>query len=163
MKKTTIGIVALVGVLLVAGVAAAAPGFGAQAVAQHAAHDADRPMDGSNGPWTDPDDPRAEMFQERFGLTDAQMEQIRATVREKVENGADRTEVRATVMAMLGEFGVDDPALGPAAGDGHHGQHGMAGSGHGNGQGSGHGTGQMARDGSGVGTGPHGNGGTCAA
>lgn len=153
MKTLTVGILALVGVLLVAGVAAAAPGFAAQP--------ADRPMDGANSPWLNPDGPRAELFQERFGLTDAQMEQIRAAVTEQIQNGADRTEVRATVTEMLGEFGVESPVLGPA--DGRFGQGAARGQGHGFGHGQGAGMGQTLHDGSGLGTGPHGNGGVCAA
>ena len=112
MKKLTLLIAAVVGAVLVAGVAAAAPGLGAQAD--------DRPMDGTNSPWTNSDDPRLEQFQERYDLTDAEMEQVRAAVQETVQNGGDRTAIRATVTEQLSEFGIDDPELGPVEGFGPH-------------------------------------------
>lgn len=158
MKKLTLLIAAVVGAVLVAGVAAAAPGFGAQAD--------DRPMDGTNSPWTNSDDPRLERFQERYDLTDAEMEQVRAAVQETVLNGGDRTAIRAAVTEQLSEFGIDDPELGPVEGFGPHDAARNNGPGQGqgaNGHGPGAGHGQTLRDGSGVGTGPHGNGGDCGA
>jgi len=154
MKKLTLLIAAVVGAVLVAGVAAAAPGFGAQAD--------DRPMDATNSPWTNPDDPRLERFQERYDLTDAEMEQVRAAVQETVRNGGDRTAIRAAVTEQLSEFGIDDPELGPVEGFGPHDATRNNGPGQGaNGHGPGAGHGQTLRDGSGAGTGPHGNGGDC--
>lgn len=120
--------IALVALLVTAGLAAAG-GFGQGVAAGDGerptndagngvgqAADADRPFDGSNSPWVT-DDERLERFQERFGLTGAQMEQVRAEVTAMFQNGADHEAVREQVRAMLQEFGVDDRALGPMAGE----------------------------------------------
>lgn len=144
--KTSIKVlgIALVALLVASGLAAATGGFGpaaADAEQRRAGDgsangygngpvaDADRPMDGQNSPWVTGDE-RLERFQERFGLTDAQVEQIRVEVTAMIQDGADRDAVRAQVQTMLEEFGVDAPALGPMdgqrAGDGPHGPRGPA-------------------------------------
>lgn len=125
------------------------------------ASDADRPLNGSNSPWVTGDE-RLDAFQNRFNLTDDQVEQIRAEVTAMIDDGADREEIRDTVTEMLVEFGVEDPALGPGAnGDQHLGPFGNAdGTGYGpsNGPGDGYGPGNGAGNGpgNGHGAGPHG-------
>lgn len=92
---------------------------------------ADRPFDGHNSPWMTGDE-RLERFQERFGLTDEQVDQIRTEVQAMIQDGADHDAIRAQVQTMLENFGVDIPALGPMNGqhfgDGPrgHGLHGPA-------------------------------------
>lgn len=162
MKSTTtlLGI-ALVALLVTSGLAAAAGGAGLGVQASDGERTADgqdtdpvaeaQPAaDGHNNPWVTGDD-RLERFQERFGLTDPQMEQLRTQVRATIEDGADHDAIRAQVRTMLQEYGVDDPKLGPIDGQGP----GVGTSGDGP---RGHGTGQMdraAHQGS-HGTGPNG-------
>ncbi|MFB6113585.1 MAG: hypothetical protein ABEJ58_05720 [Halodesulfurarchaeum sp.] len=120
------------------------------------ASEADRPLDGSNSPWVTGDE-RLDAFQDRFNLTDEQIEQIQSEVTTMIEDGADRAEIRATITEMLTEFGVDDPVLGPAAGVGQQSSsfgQGPAGNGAGNGYGPGNGAGRGP--GVGQGAGPHG-------
>lgn len=78
--------------------------------------DADRPFDGHNSPWATGDEDRLEQFQERFALTDAQVEEIRAEVTSMIDDGATREEIRAQVVTMLEGYGVADPTLGPVDG-----------------------------------------------
>lgn len=149
--------VALVGVLAFTGFAAgtgsigsvtdaapmAASGFG-PGDGTGPVHDGDaRPMDGSNSPWVTGDE-RLDRFQERFDLTDEQMDELQTTMAALIEDGASHDEIRTTVTEMLAEFGVEDPTLGPPA-DAEQ-RHGGFGSGHGAGHGSG----------GGHGSGPHG-------
>ncbi|MFC7045031.1 hypothetical protein ACFQH6_05975 [Halobacteriaceae archaeon GCM10025711] len=105
---------ALVALLVTAGLAAAAPGFTGQTngPAGTGVAVADRPMDGSNSPWVTGDD-RLDRFQDRFDLTDEQMETIRTAVVEQYESGATPAEMRATVTDLLAEFGVEDADLSP--------------------------------------------------
>lgn len=127
MKTSTkyLGI-ALVVLVVASGLAAAAGGYGSGPVATDGdttrtgngvgpATDADRPYDGQNNPWVTGDE-RLDRFQARFGLTDAQMEQIRAEVTAMIQDGADHDAVQAQVRTTLENYGVDDPALGPMDG-----------------------------------------------
>ncbi|WP_458190742.1 hypothetical protein [Haladaptatus sp. NG-WS-4] len=152
MKKLTTLTLVVIGLVLASGlVVAMGPGTGFGNGTGPAVSPADRPMDGSNSPWLTADDDRLDRFQERFQLTDQQMNEIRETVRAKFADGADRDEVRATVQEMLASYGVDDTTLGPHGpmGDGpHRGGHGF-------------GNGMQLRDGSGAGSGPHGANGNC--
>jgi len=171
---TVVGVV-LVALLAFTGFAAASGGVGlgasdAQAAANGnaagdgtgpIATDADRPRDGSNSPWVTGDE-RLERFQERFGLTDEQMDEIQSEVQSLVESDATPEEIRATVTEMLASYGVEDPTLGPPADDrqaaGSYGQGPGAGQGNGAGAGQGNGAnaGQGGGFGSGGGAGPHG-------
>jgi hypothetical protein len=114
MKKLALATLAilLVGAVLVSGFAAAQGGPAAAPADRPG--DGTRPMDGSNSPWVT-DDERLDVFQERFDLTDEQMAEIREAVLEKIDEGADREEIRDTVLAKLAAFGVEDPELGPYA------------------------------------------------
>jgi len=113
------------------------------------AADADHPLAGTSGPWMTGDE-RLERFQERVGLTDAQVEQIRAQVTARIQDGADRDAIRAQVRTMLQNYGVDAPVLGP-----------MDGERHGDGPGAGNGTQAAVGHGPGVAhaSGGHGPGG----
>ena len=105
--------VAMVGLLAFTGFAAATGGVAVGAAeTQMDAADIDRPLDGSNSPWV-ADDARLGRFQERFDLTDSQVDAIQEEVAPMIEDGASQDEIRSTVTAMLEQFGVDDPALGP--------------------------------------------------
>ena len=105
---------------------------------------AERALDGSNSPWVTGDE-RLDRFQDRFDLTDEQVQAIQEEVQTLSESDADPTEIRETVQSMLTEFGVEAPALGPPA-DGQLG--GGSGHAHGHGQGGFGGTGGQS--------GPHG-------
>ena len=118
--------IALAVVLVATGLVAAGYGPGAHAAdgertttgaGDGPVADADRPLDGSNILWMTGDE-RLERFQERFGLTDSQVEQIRTQVTAMIQDGADRDAIRAQVQTMLQNFGVEDPTLGPMAGQG---------------------------------------------
>ena len=169
--------VALVGLVVFSGFAAATGGIGVvDSVAAASGHGfgpgdgtgpanataAERPRDGSHSPWVTGDD-RLDRFQERFDLTDEQMAEIREAVQASMADGATRDEIRNTVIAMLEDFGVEDSQLGPPAdgeregpfgnGMGHHHGGGWGTAGPGNGHG-----------GPGNGHGPHGPGdGSCNA
>jgi hypothetical protein len=120
---------------------------------------ADRPMNGTNSPWVTGDE-RLDLIQERFDLTDEQMNEIQTEVQSLVDEGASQDEIRSTVTEMLESYGVEDPTLGPAA----DGSTGMAGGGYGagaggQGQGPADGTGSGSSAGAGGyggGSGPHG-------
>ena len=166
--------VALVALLAFTGFAAASGGVGlAASDAQAAANgngpgdgtgpiaaSADCPRDGSNSPWVTGDE-RLERFQDRFDLTDDQMDEIQTDVQSLVDSDATPEEIRATVTEMLESYGVADPTLGPPA-DGRQatGPHGHGpGAGQGNGPGAGQGAGGTAGQGgvgSAGGAGPHG-------
>ncbi|MEF8775660.1 MAG: hypothetical protein V5A43_04050 [Haloarculaceae archaeon] len=90
--------------------------------------DADGDLNGTNSPWMTGDE-RLERLQDRFGLSDAQMEDIRAQVTAMIQNGADRDTIRTQVRTMLENYGVEDPTLGPPDAE-HLGEGSRAGSGH---------------------------------
>lgn len=71
----------------------------------------ERPMDGSNSPWI-VEDERLGRFQERFDLTDAQMEEIKGEVDALTEEEMNQEEIRTVVENKLQEFGVEDPEFG---------------------------------------------------
>lgn len=140
MKTSTKLVVTALAVLVVAsGLAAAAGGYGSGPLAGDGdrttardgtgpATDAERPYDGHNSPWVTGDD-RLEQFQERFGLTDAQMEQLRAEVTTMMQSGESHDAIQAQIRTTLENYGVDAPALGPM--DGHRMGDGPRGPGHG--------------------------------
>lgn len=154
--------VALVGVLAFSGLAAATGNVGlysgvsekaGNSFGPAAAAGGDRPLEGSNSPWVGEDE-RLERFQERFDLTDEQVDEIQVAVEDAVDDGATREDIRATVMDMLEAYGVEAPTLGPPGdaergyGQQRHGQgHGFGGPAHRE-------NGTAA--GSGPGNGPHG-------
>lgn len=116
-KKIGILGLAIVGVLLTSGLGLAlADGAGPmnqmansdEKVPNGKDQDYERPMDGSNSPWITEDE-RLEMFQDRYNLTDTQIEDIRIEVTSMIEEGVDRTEIRDTVLSKLQEFGVESP------------------------------------------------------
>jgi Spy/CpxP family protein refolding chaperone len=161
---TKIVALALVALLAFTGFAAATGGVGlaagdAQAQANgNGASDgtgpiaasAECPRDGSNSPWVTGDE-RLERFQDRFDLTDDQMDEIQTDVQSLVESDATPEEIRATVTEMLESYGVADPTLGPPA-DGRQatGPHGHGpGVGQGNGAGGGQGSGENVGQGAG--------------
>jgi hypothetical protein len=129
MKTSTKSLgIALVVLVVASGLVAAAGGYGTGPVATDRDQTttragsgggpvtpADRPYDGHDSPWVTGDD-RLDRFQARFGLTDAQMEQIRTEVTAMIQDGADRDAVQAQVRTMLENYGVDDPMLGPMDG-----------------------------------------------
>lgn len=159
--------VALVGLMAITGGAAATSGdFAVSATDAQMIQDngygnqttpdnATLAQDGSNSPWVTGDE-RLDMFQERFNLTDDQVEAIQEEVTTRVDNDATPDEIQSTITEMLSDYGVDDPELGqPAAGGqaaGPFGQGNGAGQGQGNGPAddTGNGAGQ------GAGSGPHG-------
>ncbi len=159
--------VALVGLMAITGGAAATTGglsvadTDAQTINgnghgnQTTADNATMAQDGSNSPWVTGDE-RLDVFQERFDLTDGQVEAIQEEVTTMIENDASPDEIRSTITDMLSDYGVEEPELGqPADGGqaaGPFGQGDGAGQGHGNGpaDGTGNGAGQSA------GSGPHG-------
>lgn len=159
-----IGVVAMSGVAAATGGIAAAPqatdttnGFGPDNGAQIHATNADRPLDGSNGPWMTGDE-RLDRFQERFNLTDEQVDTIQDEVRAMIDDDVAPEEIRATVTQLLESFGVEDPTLGPPA-DGrlHEGPYGPM-VGQGSGAGNGHGpNGPADGPGAGSGHGPFGS------
>lgn len=168
---TVLGI-ALVALVALTGVAAATGGFGGAPVDEqpqtndtdlgagdgtgpiHVAEE-DRALDGTNSPWVT-EDQRLERFQDRFNLTDEQVESIQTEVQSMIENGATQDEIRATVTERLEAFGVEDPTLGPPE-DGGGADRPF---GHGAGTGGGHGPAGGQADG--TGGGPHGPGdGSC--
>lgn len=129
--KTTIKLlgVALVVLVVGAGLATATGGFGPRIYAGDADRpangpgpgdgigpvaDGDRPHDGRYSPWITGDD-RLDRFQDRFDLTDAQMEQLRTDVVAMIEDGEDHDAIRAYVVTTLEAFDVENPALGPTA------------------------------------------------
>ncbi|MEF8825014.1 MAG: hypothetical protein V5A34_00820 [Halapricum sp.] len=116
LTAKTLG-VTFVALVAVVGVAAASPLAGV-AVADDGSMtqitEEDRPLNGTNSPWM-ADDDRLDRFQDRFDLTDEQVDEIQSAVTDQIEAGADRTEIRSTVTAMLTEYGVDEPELGPPA------------------------------------------------
>jgi Spy/CpxP family protein refolding chaperone len=127
MKTSTkfLGI-ALVVLVVASGLAAAAGGYGIGPTATDRDQTptrggsgpvttADRPYDGHNSPWVTGDE-RLEQFQERFGLTDAQMAQLRADVTAMIQDGTDHDAIQAQIRTTLENYGVDDPALGPMDG-----------------------------------------------
>ncbi len=159
--KTTVTLlgVALVGLMAITGGVAAATGgvtvadTGAQASngngagAQMATENATLAQDGSNSPWVTGDE-RLDRFQDRFGLTDSEVQSIRDEVTAAIENDGAPEDVRSTVTSMLEDLGVEDPELGPPA-DGGQGE-GPFGHAGGNGATDGSGAGHGAGDG------PHG-------
>lgn len=104
MTKITLVAVALVATVLFAGVAAAQGPF---------APAADRPADGTNSPWLVGDD-RLDRIQERYDLTDAEIETVRAAAAAAAADGLEPGELRSVVEAELAELGVDDAGAGPA-------------------------------------------------
>ncbi|AKH97768.1 hypothetical protein [Halanaeroarchaeum sulfurireducens] len=150
--------VAMVGMLAFTGFAAASTGAGLAPAANADTNstDVDRPLDGSNSPWAT-DDERLELFQERFDLTDEQVEEIQEAVESEMDADASRETIRNTVTEKLQEFGVDGPTLGPTddrVGTGPHGQN--AGNGNAAGAGAGHGAAGGNGPGNAQGAGPHG-------
>lgn len=154
--------VALVGLVALSGAAAATGGFGMAAVASDAMaqgyghgpgdgtgplNDSERALDGSNSPWVTGDE-RLDRFQDRFNLTDEQVETIRDEVQTMIDEDASPEEIRETVTELLADFGVEDPTLGPPA----EGGQGMGPFGQGHAHGAWNGTG------AGNGAGGHGNG-----
>ena len=120
-KTTTLLAVALVALVAFTGFAAAAgAGLGPAEQTDVNTDGAavsttdDRALDGSNSPWMTGDD-RLDRFQDRFALTDEQVETIRTTVLPMIEEGAAREEIRETVLNQLDAFGVTEPSLGPPA------------------------------------------------
>lgn len=111
MRYSLLAVVAAVAALVMVGTAAAqGAGF--------AAPPADSPSDGTNTPWT-ADDARLEHIQDRYDLTDAQVEEIRDAVEAAMADGYDRLEIQQTVHDKLESFGIEvgEPlGLGPAAG-----------------------------------------------
>jgi len=157
--------VALVGLMTITGGAAAATGgFGAAVTDtqpliedrnQVAADDRTLAQNGSNSPWVTGDE-RLEMFQDRFNLTDTQVQSIQDEVTSMIENDAAPENIQSTVTSMLADYGVEDPERGPPTDGGQ----GAGPSGHGNGFGQGQGNGPADGTGygggQGAGSGPHG-------
>lgn len=151
--------VTLVALMAITGGAAATGGFGAATDAQTlndngnqaTANNATLAQDGSNSPWVTGDE-RLDMFQDRFNLTDSQVQSIQDEVTTMIENDGAPDEIQSTITDMLADYGVEDPELGPPAdggqGEGPFGQ--GAGQGNGPADGTGNGTGH------GAGNGPHG-------
>lgn len=187
MKRTTILLgVALVGLLALSGLAAATssttapvdaqapnqttddqPGYGSQVNAT----DVDRALDGSNSPFVTGDE-RLEVFQDRFDLTDAQVERIQTEVTSMVDDDATQEDIRATVTDMLESYGVEDSTLGPPVDGSEYAEEVGQQAGYGQnsdsapdqrgGWGAGDAGQRGVTDGSGVGSGPHGPGdGSC--
>lgn len=73
--------------------------------------DYERPMDGSNSPWVTGDE-RLERFQERFDLSDEQVEQIKEEIEALSEDELDHEEIEVIVEKKLNEFDVEEPELG---------------------------------------------------
>ena len=165
--------VALVGLMTITGGAAAATGgFSAAATDaqtvndtanQTTADNATLAQDGSNSPWVTGDE-RLEMFQDRFNLTDSEVQSIQDEVTTMIENDAAPENVQSTVTSMLEDFGVEDPAVGQPVdggqGEGPFGHSNSAGQGQGNGPADGTGNGPADGTGNGpgqgAGNGPHG-------
>lgn len=100
MKYTLVALVAAVAALVMVGTAAAqGAGFAAQPAD-------DRPLDGTNNPWT-ADDWRLDRMQERYNLTDAQVASIQEAVASALADGADRQEIQTVVHDQLESFGID--------------------------------------------------------
>lgn len=159
--------VALVGLMAITGGAAAATGGftvadtdaqtfnGNSAGDQVATDNATLAQDGSNSPWVTGDE-RLDMFQDRFNLTDAEVQSMQDEVTTMIENDATPEDIQSTVTSMLKDFGVEDPAVGQPI-DGGQGEGPFdqgAGAGQGNGPTDGTGPGNGA--GQGAGSGPHG-------
>jgi hypothetical protein len=110
-------------------------------------------QDGSNSPWVTGDE-RLDMFQDRFNLTDSEVQSIQVEVKTLIENDAAPEDIQSTVRSLLEDFGVEDPAVGQPVdggqGEGPFGQGAGAGQGNGPADGTGNGAGQ------GAGNGPHG-------
>lgn len=158
MKKLAVFALGIVGLVLAAGLVAAAGPYGTGAGTQAAP--ADRPMDGRNtqSPWLTDDADRLAAFQEAHDLTDAEMERIQTAVDEAIAAGATPAEIRDVVAA---ELGVDPADLGPATPAHLNGPRYADGArGDGEGPRGPHGDRDQARDrdGSGDGDGPHGPG-----
>ncbi|MFB6082503.1 MAG: hypothetical protein ABEJ67_06745 [Halanaeroarchaeum sp.] len=108
MRYTLVAALAAVALLVTAGTAAAAGvGFAAPPAD-------DRPLDGTNSPWL-ADDWRLDRIQDRYDLTDAQVDEVQAAVEAAVADGATPTETRTVVHETLADFGIDAEALGPPA------------------------------------------------
>lgn len=161
-KLLGVGLVALMAIT--GGVAAATGGFGAAATDAQTVNDdgnqvttdnATLAQDGSNSPWVTGDE-RLDMFQDRFNLTDSQVQSIQDEVTTMIENDAAPEDIQSTVTTMLADYGVEDPELGPPADGGQN----MGPFGQGNGAGQGHGNGPADGTGNGAdqgaGSGPHG-------
>lgn len=73
--------------------------------------DYERPMDGRNSPWVIEDE-RLDRFQERFELSDAQMEEIKKEIDALSEEEIDHEEIEVIVERKLKGFGINDPELG---------------------------------------------------
>lgn len=149
----------LLGVTLVAlmaitgGAAAATGGLGVAATDaqtlngnQATADNATLAQDGSNSPWVTGDE-RLDLFQDRFNLTDSQVQSIQDEVTSLIENDVAPDEIQSTITDMLADYGVEDPELGPPADGGQ--EEGPFGQGNGAAQGQGNGS----ADGTGVGHG----------
>ncbi|PTD93956.1 hypothetical protein C9439_05040, partial [archaeon SCG-AAA382B04] len=72
--------------------------------------DYERPLDGSNSPWVTGDE-RLDFIQEKFDLTDSQLEEIRTGVISLIEEDADPQEIQDFITQKLEEFGVEDIEL----------------------------------------------------
>ena len=75
------------------------------------ASDGERNFNRSNNPWSTGDE-RLDRFQERFDLTEEQVQSIQVEVQSMLNEDASREDIRHTVRSMLSNFGVEDPALG---------------------------------------------------
>lgn len=69
------------------------------------------PEDGSNSPWIS-EDQRLEMIQNRFQLTDEQVNEIQNEVQTMIKNGEEPQTIRAQIQTKLEEYGVEEPNLG---------------------------------------------------
>lgn len=154
--------VTLVGLMAITGGAAAATGdigvvdTDAQVSEQNGntagnqwASDNATAADGTNSPWVTGDE-RLDRFQDRFTLTDDQIETIQDEVTALIEGDATPDEIRSTITELLSDYGVENPALGHAAAGGQGtGPFGPESGPHGSADGPGHGA-------QGAGNGPHG-------
>lgn len=142
-KKTEMVAVLLLGMLAMSGLGLAAqygsgPGLrdeDSDGTPNRLDEDYERPMDGSNSPWVTGDD-RLERFQQRFDLSDDQLQEIKEGIASLSEEDINHDEIRVIVNSKLKEFGVEDPEFGgPRTGDKGFGRN----SGHNTGRGQGRG------------------------
>ena len=73
--------------------------------------DYQRPEDGSNSPWIS-EDQRLEMIQNRFQLTDEQVNEIQNEAQTIIKNGDDLQTIRTQIQTKLEEYGIEEPNLG---------------------------------------------------
>lgn len=73
--------------------------------------DYERPEDGSNSPWIT-EDQRLEMFQNRFQLTDEQVNEIKNQVQTMIQNEEEPEKIKTEIQNKLEEYGIEEPNLG---------------------------------------------------